>query len=233
MKLEIWSDIVCPWCYIGKRRVEAALAGFAHRDEVEIVWRSFELDPHAPAHQSSTLTDLLAAKYGVAREQAVAMNARVAAVAAGEGLDYQLDRARPGNSFNAHRLLHLAATRGRQSELKERLMRAYFTDGRAIGDDDVLVQVAVEAGLAEEDARAVLAGEAYAADVRADERRAAALGITGVPFVVLDERYGVSGAQAADVFLSAMERAWATARPLAMVGSAGGAETCDGDECAI
>jgi predicted DsbA family dithiol-disulfide isomerase len=233
MRVEIWSDVVCPWCYIGKRRFEAALDRFAHRDALDVRWRSFELDPHAPPRYAGTLDEMLARKYGVTPAQAAAMNARVTAMAATEGLEYHLDRARPGNTFDAHRLLHLAAARGRQGELKERLMNAYFTAGLPVGDAATLVRIAAEAGLDEAEARATLSGDAYAAEVRADEQRAAALGITGVPFFVVDERYGVSGAQPADVLLTALERAWASARPLAMVGTSDDGNACDGDECAV
>src|ERR1019366_5512117 len=193
LKVEIWSDVVCPWCYIGKRRFETALAGFAHRDDVEVVWRSFELDPNAPrtqpGTQPGTLNDMLARKYGTTPTQAAAMNAKVTVEAAGEGLEYHLDQARPGNTFDAHRLLHLAADRGLQGALKERLMKAYFTEGLAVGDKDALVPIAVEVGLNEDEVRAVLTGDAYAGAARADEQRAAAFGIRGVPFVIIDEKY--------------------------------------------
>lgn len=209
MNVEIWSDIVCPWCYIGKRRFEAALARFPHRDEVAVTWRSFELDPDAPPRSSGTLDELLARKYGQTVEQAAAGHARLTALAAAEGLDYHFDRAQHGNTFDAHRLLHLAAAHDRQDAMKERLMRAYFTEGVPISDPGALVQLAAEIGLDKDEARAALAGDAYAEAVRADERRAAGFGIHGVPFVAIDETYGVSGAQAADVFLATMEKAWA------------------------
>ena len=233
LKVEIWSDIVCPWCYIGKRRFERALEDFTHRDAVTVVWRSFELDPHAPRRHSGTLDDLLSRKMGATPRQAAALNARMVGLAAAEGLDYHLDRAQPGNTFDAHRLLHLAAAHDLQGAVKERLMRAYFTDGFPIGEFDTLVQVAAEAGLDAAQARDVLEGEAYAKEVRADERRAAALGINGVPFVVVDERFGVSGAQSPEVFLAALEQGWSASRPLALVGGAKGASACDGDSCAV
>jgi predicted DsbA family dithiol-disulfide isomerase len=232
MKVEIWSDIVCPWCYIGKRRFERALERFAHQDRVEVVWRSFELDPNAPRRAEGTLEGMLAAKYGVSPDQAAAMNARVTALAAAEGLAYRLDQAQSGNTFDAHRLIHLAAAHDRQGAVKERLLRGYFTEGLAVGDPDALAAAVAEAGLPAGEVRAALAGDAYAAGVRADERRAAAFGITGVPFVVIDERYGVSGAQPAEVFLAALEQAWADAHPLTLVGATSGeAEGCEGDAC--
>ncbi|HEY7198564.1 MAG TPA: DsbA family oxidoreductase, partial [Candidatus Dormibacteraeota bacterium] len=190
MKVEIWSDVVCPWCYIGKRRFERALAGFEHRDEVEVRWRSFELDPRAPRESGDEEPAArLARKYGMTVEQARAAQDRVTGLAAEEGLAYRLDAARPANTFDAHRLLHLAADRGVQAAVKEGLMAAYFTEARPIGDSETLVAVAAGAGLDEAAAREVLAGDAYAEDVAADEREAAALGISGVPFFVLDRRY--------------------------------------------
>ncbi|HEY7848879.1 MAG TPA: DsbA family oxidoreductase [Ktedonobacterales bacterium] len=238
MQVEIWSDVVCPWCYIGKRRFEQALAQFPQRDAVSVVWRSFELDPNAPERSSGTLTELLAKKYRTTPQQAAQMNARVSSLAAAEGLEYHLDQAQPTNTFNAHRLLHLALKQGVQGQVKERLMRAYFTDGLALGDTETLVRAVSEAGLDADDVRAALAGDDYSDDVRADEERAAVFGIAGVPFVVIDERYGVSGAQPSEVFLEALQTAWGASQPLTLVGgtdadSEAEAGACDGDTCAI
>lgn len=206
MQVEIWSDVVCPWCYIGKRRFEAALARFPDRGQVEVRWRSFQLDPSAPALPEGTLIDRLAEKMG-GHDAAVAANARLTVLAAAEGLRYRLDEARPGNTFDAHRLLHLARERGLQDVAKERLFAAYFTEGAAIGDRDTLVRLAGEVGIDETEARAVLEGDCYADEVNADQREALELGATGVPFFVIDRRYGVPGAQSADVLLSALETA--------------------------
>jgi predicted DsbA family dithiol-disulfide isomerase len=234
MTIDIWSDIVCPWCYIGKRRFEQALSRFAHRDQVQVLWRSFELDPHAPCRSPGTLNDVLARKLGVSLAQAATMNAQVSALAAKEGLDYRLDRAKHGNTFDAHRLIHLAASRGLQAEAKERLLRAYFTDGLPISDGETLITIGSEIGLPAEDVRTMLESDAYAADVRADERRTAALGISGVPFYVIDERYGVSGAQDPAVFLGALEQAWAEFHPLTLVSaSAGAEESCEDSSCTV
>jgi predicted DsbA family dithiol-disulfide isomerase len=208
LTVEIWSDVVCPWCYLGKRRFEAALAGFEHRDAVEVIWRSFELDPDAPRSQDQSAAETLAAKYGMTVEQAEATHAQMTELAASEGLEYHFDRARRGNTFDAHRLLHLAAARGLQGEAKERLMRGYFTDGEPIGDRDALVRLVAEAGVDAEEARTALAGDAYADAVRADEELARRIGIRGVPFFVLGRRYGISGAQPADALLQALEQAW-------------------------
>lgn len=238
MKIEIWSDVVCPWCYIGKRRFEKALAQFPHRDAVTVTWRSFELDPNAPLSSQDTLNEMLAQKYGITIEQAAKMNARVSALATAEELDYHLDQAKPSNTFDAHRLIHLAASKGIQGAVKERLMRAYFTEGLPIGDAETLARVAAEAGLDADEARATLASDDYAEDVRADEARAAAFGISGVPFFVVDERYGISGAQPPEVILNALQTAWAASQPLTIV--SGDAESdaadtgaCEGDSCAI
>lgn len=233
MHIEIWSDVVCPWCYIGKRRLEAALAGFAHRDDVQVTWRSFELDPSSPARYPGTLADLLAKKMGTTPAQAQVANARLTNLAAADGLTYQLDQAQPGNTFDAHRLIHLAAAHGCQDAVKEALLQAYFTEGAAIGDPEALVAIVSAAGIPADEARAVLTRDAYAADVRADEARAAVFGITGVPFMVIDERYGVSGAQPVAVFRETLETAWAAARPLVMAGATTAAETCDGDSCSL
>jgi predicted DsbA family dithiol-disulfide isomerase len=208
LAVEIWSDVVCPWCYIGKRRFESALAQFEHRDEVELRWRSFELDPDAPRIAEVTGPERLAAKYGVSLEQARAMNANVTGIAAGEGLEYRLDRTRGGNTFDAHRLIQLAADEGIQDAVKERLMRGYFTEGEPIGDHDALARLTADAGLDPGAARALLAGDAHADSVRADEQLARQLGITAVPFFVLDRRYGVSGAQPAEILLGALQQAW-------------------------
>ena len=236
MKVEIWSDVVCPWCYIGKRRFESALAGFSHREEVEVVWRSFELDPGAPALRTGDAAERLAAKYGMSREQALASHDRLTQMAAQEGLDFRFDLSQSGNTFDAHRLLHLAAERGLQDQVKERLFRAYFSEGEPIGDVDTLVRLVAEVGIAPTEAEAVLASDTYAAEVRAEEREATALGITGVPFFVVDRHYGVSGAQPADVLAQVLDRAWADAHPTLVLTPAGvGASetTCTDETCAI
>ncbi len=237
MQVEIWSDVVCPWCAIGKRRFETALAEFEHRDEVEVRYRSFELDPTTPrtveGPPAGTATRRLADKYGVPLAQAEAMQQRVIEQAAGEGLDFRFDQARPGNTVDAHRLLHLAADRGRQAELKERLLLAYFTDGEPIGDVDTLVRLAGQAGLDEGEARSVLESDKYLADVREDQATARMLGISAVPFFVLDRKFGVSGAQPAEVLLGALGQAYAAAHPLSMVTDARTPNACDDGSCAV
>lgn len=233
MQVEIWSDVVCPWCFIGKRRFETALSRFPHADGVEVTWRSFELDPGAPRERSGPAVDHLAAKYGVAREEAQAMHDRMAGVADGEGLQFRLGAARPGNTFDAHRLLHLARERGMQDPVKERLLSAYLTEGEAVGDPQVLVRLATEAGLSSDEARSVLDTDDYADAVRADEATARTLGITGVPFFVVDRAYGVSGAQPPEVLLELLEAVWAHSESLTSVRGASTGEGCDDGGCAL
>jgi predicted DsbA family dithiol-disulfide isomerase len=242
VKVEIWSDVVCPWCYIGKRRFEAALSRFAHADQVEVEWRSFELDPQAvsvrAAGEGPGHADVLATKYGMSRVQAQAAIGNVTAAAAGEGLDFHLDVSLRSNTFDAHRVIQLAATRGLQDAVKERLMRAYFTEGEPVGDRDALVRLATDAGLEAAEVERVLDTDEHADAVRADEAEARALGITGVPFFVVDRRYGVSGARPADQLLAVLERAWSERAPLTLVGSGrpgtdSDDATCGPDGCPI
>jgi predicted DsbA family dithiol-disulfide isomerase len=209
MRVEIWSDIACPWCYVGKARFEKGLAAFAHRDEVEVVHRSFELDPGRAKGDTALVVDMLATKYGRTREEARSMEENVASNARSEGLGYRIDGRDHGSTFDIHRLLHLAKARDRQDELLTLAYRANFAEERSVFDPETLVALAVEAGLDEAEARAVLAdADAYADDVRADEREAAELGANGVPFFVLDRRYGVSGGQPAELFTQALDQAW-------------------------
>jgi len=211
VRIDIWSDVVCPWCYIGKRRFETALGRFEHAADVEVVWRSFELDPAGPRQRDGHLVDLLAAKYGMSREEAEAANARVTALAADEGLAYRLEAARPANTFDAHRLIHLAASRGLGGRAKETFLAAYFTEGAALGDRDTLAGLAARVGLDAEEVAAVLDSDAFAADVRVDEQEAHQLGVTGVPCFVIDGRFAVAGAQSPELLLQAMRRVWALA----------------------
>lgn len=232
LRIDIWSDIACPWCYVGKRRLEQALARFSHRDDVEVVWRAFELDPSAPRVRdpSQSYAERLARKYGTTPPQAQAMIDRMVDTAAGDGLALRFDHIRPGNTFDAHRLLHLAHERGVQDALKERLLRAYLTEGQAIGEPDVLAPLACEVGLDEREVADLLAGDRCAAEVRQDEALARELGISGVPFFVLAGRLGVSGAQPTDVLLGALDRAWREFCPPEIVPIVEGA-VCGPDGC--
>jgi predicted DsbA family dithiol-disulfide isomerase len=209
VRVDIWSDVVCPWCYIGKRRFERALDRFAHRDQVELTWHSFQLDPDAPATSPGDYRTPLARKFGRSEEQVATMLADLTRLAAEDGLDYRFDIAHHANTFDAHRLLHLARERGGQPELKERLLAAVFTEGRTISDHATLRQLGRAAGLDGAEIDAVLAGDRYADAVAADLEQAREYGITGVPFFVIDGRYGVSGAQPATVFSQALDQAWA------------------------
>ena len=234
LTVEIWSDVVCPWCYVGKRNFEAALARFEHRDQVEVAWRAFELDPSAPLERQGDYATHLAHKYGMSVAQAQKMIETMTATGAAAGVVLDFDRARPGNTFDAHRLIHLAGVWGVQDAVKERLLRATFTDGEPIGDRDVLLRLAVEAGLPKEEAAVVLGGDAYATEVRAEESLALDLGISAVPYFVIDRTFGVPGAQSPDVLLRALQRAWEkSARPLEPAGEAAGAPGCDGGTCAL
>ncbi|MFG2311644.1 DsbA family oxidoreductase [Streptomyces sp. NPDC048566] len=236
MRVEIWSDIACPWCYVGKARFEKALAAFPHRDEVEVVHRSFELDPGRAKDDIQPVLALLAGKYGMSEAQAQAGEDDLGTQAAAEGLDYRTRDRDHGSTFDMHRLLHLAGERGRRDELIGLLYRANFAEERSVfGDDERLVELAVAAGLDAAEARRVLADpSAYADAVRADEREAAELGARGVPFFVLDRAYGVSGAQPAEVFAQALSQAWGDRPRLTPVqGVAGDAEACGPDGCAV
>ena len=230
LQVEVWSDIVCPWCYIGKRRLETALERFPHRDQVEVVWRSFQLDPSVPEGTTHPTLPALAAKYGTSEDAMRATMARVEQLAAEEGLDYRLADGVSGNTLLAHELLHLAAEHGKRNELKERLLHAYFEEQRSVFDVDSLVPFAVEVGLDEAEVRAALTDRRYLAAVREDGATAQALGATGVPFFVVDRTYGAAGAQPAELLLQILERAWADAHPLVTVPAA---EGCDDGTCAV
>jgi predicted DsbA family dithiol-disulfide isomerase len=208
MKVEIWSDFLCPFCYIGKRQFEQGLAQFAHQDEVEIEFKSFELDPNAPYEPEGDMHELLASKYSMSIEKAKAINADLTEKAAAVGLTYHFDTMIPTNSFDAHRLTHFAGTLGLREKMSERLFRAYFTDSKHIGDKKVLLELAIEVGLPEDATAALLAGEAFSAEVRAEEQEGSRLGIQGVPFFVINRKYGVSGAQSSDVFADVLAKAW-------------------------
>ena len=218
MKVEIWSDVVCPWCYVGKRNFEAALAQFEHADQVTVEWRSFELDPTTPARVELTMDQVLARKYGMSPEQAVAANRQMTDLAATVGLDYHLDQVQIGNTFDAHRMIHLANHQGVGDAMKERLLAAYFTEGRAISDPATLAELAADVGLDRTRAAEVLAGDEYGDEVRADEARAVELDCTGVPFFVIDERFAIPGAQPPDVMLRLLERVWDTSDEAAAAG---------------
>jgi predicted DsbA family dithiol-disulfide isomerase len=207
IKLDVWSDIACPWCYIGKRNLEQAIRVVrtdAGNPSVQVEFHSFQLSPDTPVDFEGSATDYLAQHKGISREQAAAMQEHVTAVAAAAGLDYHLERVRHTNTVKAHQMLHYARSRGLQSEMKERLMRAYFTEGRHLGRDEELAALADEVGLDAEDVRRSLRDEEFLAAVRQDEGLAAAYGIRGVPFFVIDRRYALQGAQPPEAFEEAL-----------------------------
>jgi predicted DsbA family dithiol-disulfide isomerase len=215
IKIDVWSDIACPWCYIGKRNLEKGLAEASVDDDapiVEVEYHSFELAPDTPVDFDGGETDYLAHHKGIPAEKAREMLDNVTGVAAGAGLTYRFDLLKHTNTVKAHQLLHFAKANGRQLELAERLMSAYFTEGRHLGQDDELVALAVDAGLDAEAAREALTSERYLDDVRADQAQAAAYGINGVPFFVIDGKYGVSGAQPAEAFAQITRQVWGERR---------------------
>jgi len=211
MQVEIWSDVVCPWCYLGKRHFERALQDFPHRDAVEVIYRSFELDPAAPKGQSTATVEMLASKYGMTLEQARDAQVQMEQRAATYGLTFRMSDLRSGNTRDAHRLLHLAKAHGKQAELAERLHRGYFTEQASVFDHSSLAGLAASAGLDRAEVLAVLSRDDYGPDVDADEQAARSLGVSGVPFFVIDRRYGVSGAQPPEVMAQVLDRAWADA----------------------
>lgn len=233
MKVEIWSDFMCPFCYIGKRRFEEALESLPFRESVEVVYRSFELNPNEAVDTGQTTYESLASKYGTTVEQAKAMTANVVEQAQSVGLNYNFDRIKPTNSFDAHRLAHYAASKGKDKEIVERLLAAYFVEAQHVGSKEVLVKLAVELGLDGEEVRAVLEGDQYSEEVRSDERQGAQLGIQGVPFFVIDRKYGISGAQPLSVFSQALTQAWSEGQPLQVIGNTEDAAVCTDDSCVI
>jgi predicted DsbA family dithiol-disulfide isomerase len=207
MRVDIWSDVVCPWCYVGKARFEKALRTFAHADEVEVVYHSFELDPSAPRGTGETNLTMLAKKFGKSEAEALAMDDHVGSLARAEGLVF--DSTRPtGNTFDVHRVLHLGLERGVQQELLTAVNEAYFANARDVFDHAVLTEVAVGAGLDADEVGKVLSSDAHSGDVRQDETQARQLGISGVPFFVFDMALGASGAQPVELFSRALDQAW-------------------------
>ncbi|WP_350271020.1 DsbA family oxidoreductase [Brevibacterium sp. CBA3109] len=231
MRIEIWSDIACPWCFIGKRRFETALDGFAHKDDVEVEWRSYQLDPSLPDHYAGTETEYLSQAKGMPADQVRQMFDHVTQQAAGEGLDYDFDAIVVANSFTAHRFLHLAKTHGVMNQVKEELLSGHFEKGRNIGDVDYLAAVAQTVGIDDDETRRVLSSDEYTAEVKADIAEAQALGATGVPFFVINRKYGISGAQSPEVFAQALETAWDESQNLTVLAGAGsGADDATSDK---
>lgn len=209
MQVEIWSDVMCPFCYIGKRKFEAALSKFSHKDKIEVIWKSFELNPTLKTDTTKTIIQYLSETKGISIEQTKQMVAGAENMAKEVGLTYHLANTKVANSFKAHRLSHYAKQKGKQDLLEEKLFKAYFTDTLNTDDDKVLMQIAKELGFDEKEVKALLESDQYAADVKQDELEAQQIGVRGVPFFALNRKYAISGAQDSEVMLSALEKAYA------------------------
>jgi predicted DsbA family dithiol-disulfide isomerase len=228
MKIEIWSDIVCPFCYIGKRKFENALDQFAHKNEVQVEWKSFQLNPEMQTDKNKNIYQYLAERKGWSVEQSRNIHEQMARTAKEVGLNYNFDKAVPANTFNAHRLIHLAAKYDLQNEAEERLFSAYFTEGKNIDDKEILERLGIRIGLPEEEIRNILETDAYAYEVTMDEAEAQQLGVRGVPFFVIDSKYAVSGAQPSETFLKALQHAWKEYEKEKIISSV---NTADGATC--
>lgn len=222
MKVEIWSDIVCPFCYIGKRKFENALEAFEQKDKVEIVWRSFQLDPDFEPSESQSIHQYLATRKGVSVQKAEEMNAYMGNVAKEVGLEYDFDNMIVNNTLDAHRLLHLAHKHGVQNEVKEKLLVAYFTEGKDVGDSDTLVAIGQSEGIPADEIRAMLASELYKQEVQQEQYKAQQLGAQGVPFFVFNNKYAVAGAQPSEVFTQVLNKVWEEEKPAVEVIQEGG-----------
>ena len=209
MKIEIWSDVMCPFCYIGKRKFEAALEQFENKANVEVVWKSFQLNPDMKTDPAKNITEYLAEIKGWSIQQAKEMNAHVTNMAKEVGLHYDFDKAIVANSFDAHRLIQLAKKHCKGDEAEEQLFKAYFTEGKNTDDHSTLIEIGISIGLNEIEVKQVLASDQFADDVRKDIIEAQQIGVRGVPFFVVDRKYGVSGAQPTEVFLETLTKAWA------------------------
>ncbi|TFE03834.1 DsbA family oxidoreductase [Jeotgalibacillus salarius] len=231
MKIEVWSDYVCPFCYIGKRKLEHALNSFEHKDQVEVVYRSFQLDPDAPMNATEDTVTALAKKYSMSYDQAVEMTNNVVAQAKEVGLDYDFSKMKRTNTQDAHRLTHFAAEHGKDQEVTEKLLSAYFLESKHIGDHDQLVAIAEDAGLDGLKAREVLTSDQYTAEMNADIQKASQIGVSGVPFFVLENKYAISGAQPDEVFTQALEKVWAETNQSPLVNVGGQGNACTDDSC--
>lgn len=233
MKVEIWSDFVCPFCYIGKRKFEAALQSFTHKAAVKVMYKSFELSPDAKRDGNPDVHTYLAAKYGMSRDQALENTKHIAQQAKMVGLDFYFERTIQTNTFDAHRLAHYAAQQGKGIEMTERLLKAHFTDALHLGNHEILAKLASEVGLDRSAVLRALSADDFADDVRQDEQEAAQLGARGVPFFVINRKYGISGAQSSEVFLNALQKAWEEEQPLTVIGDATDEAVCTDTGCFI
>lgn len=208
MNINIWSDVRCPFCYIGKKKFEMALEKFPHKDKVEVTWRSFQLDPNLQTRTDVNAIEHLSEAKGISQKQAEGMQNNVTQIAKEVGLDFDFEKAVVANSFNAHRLIQFAKSKGLGNEIEEQLFKAHFTEGKNIDDKETLTQTGIAIGLDGNEIREMLASDAFAKEVKQDEMQAQSIGISGVPFFILNNRYAVSGAQSPDVFLQALSQAW-------------------------
>lgn len=231
MKIEIWSDILCPFCYIGKRRLEQALEQFPAEDKVEIIYRSFELNPDAPKSYSEDIHAIIAKKYGISYAQSKANNDKITEQAATLGLDFQMDTMKSGNSFDAHRLIHFAGTKGKMAEMKEQLLHAYFTESKNVSEHQVLIEAATTIGLNREEVLTILDSDIFTAEVRRDEMEAQQLQINSVPFFVFDRKYAISGAQPLEAFMEVLESV-TNDSPFVVTGDTDGG-TCTDESCEL
>lgn len=230
LKVQIWSDIMCPFCYIGKRRIEEALILFEHKDAVAIEWKSFQLDATFKASADDNMVDHLAEKYGKEKDWAQGMLDNMTQNAKNAGLDFHFEKAILANSFNAHRLLHLAKKYQLANDLEELLFKAYLTEGKNINDNSTLKELGVSVGLNAVEIDEVLNSDAYGNDVKKDIQNANAIGVQGVPFFVFDNKYAVSGAQPATAFLEILQKAWDEGKFDSKVTLI---NTTEGDSCGI
>ncbi|WP_413298800.1 DsbA family oxidoreductase [Bacillus sp. 1P10SD] len=236
MKIEVWSDYVCPFCYIGKRRLEEALNQFPHRDQVEVEFKSFELDSNSPEYSGQNIHEVLAKKYGMSIDQAKQANNGVGQQAATVGLTFNFEEMKPTNTFDAHRLAKLAKVKGKEPLVSEKLLQAYFTEGKNIGDFDALIAIAEDAGIDREEVLRVLNDKnAYASEVRSDESLAQQYGVRGVPYFVLNSKYAISGAQPLETFKGALQKVWEEESPKPVFQDLSTAEdvSCVDGSCAI
>ena len=208
MDINIWSDIRCPFCYIGKRKFEMALEKFPHKDKVKVIWQSFELDPNLKTNTTVSAIEHLSAAKGISKTQAEGMQENVTNIAKEVGLDFNSKNTVVANSFNAHRLIQFAKTKGLSNEVEEALFKAYFVEGKNIDDKETLIKTGVFIGLDESEAKEIFTSDTFEKEVRQDETQAQSLGINGVPFFVLNNKYAVSGAQSPDTFLEVLEQTW-------------------------
>ncbi|MEH7083288.1 DsbA family oxidoreductase [Neobacillus drentensis] len=236
MKIEVWSDYVCPFCYIGKRRLELALDQFPHKDQVEVEFKSFELDPNSPKNIGQNIHEVLAGKYGMSVDQAKQANQGVGQQASTVGLTFNFDEMKPTNTFDAHRLAKFARTQGKEAIVSENLLRAYFTESKHIGEIETLADIAEAAGLNRQEVLNVLNDKnAFAVDVRKDESLAQQYGVRGVPYFVINQKYAISGAQPTETFMGALQKVWEEESPVPVLQDLSTEEdvSCTDGNCAI